>query len=91
MNRINRPVTGTEDASTADRVFEQAREGASEAIESGAECVRENPFPAVMTALAGGLVIGLLIGWGAAEARHHQYRDAMRETVRWWRDRLHLD
>ena len=76
---------------TAGEVLESAKETATEAVESGERCVRDNPVPAIATAFAGGLLLGVLIGWSAAESRHHDSRDSFRHLARDWRHRLHLD
>ena len=71
-------------------MLDTARESATEALESGERWVRENPIPAILTALGGGILIGALLGWNAAESRHRDYRDTCRELAREWQHRLHL-
>jgi hypothetical protein len=79
----------TEEKSSV-QMLETARETATDALESSERWVRENPVPAILTALGGGILIGALIGWSAAESRHHEYRDMCRNLARDWQRRLHL-
>jgi len=74
----------------AGETLESAKETATEAVESGEPCVRDNPVPAILTAFGGGLLLGALLGWSAAESRHRDYRDTCRDLARDWRHRLHL-
>ena len=74
----------------AGEALEEAKETASEAVESGERCVRDHPASAIATAFAGGILLGILIGWSASESRHRDYRDILRDRARWWQHRLHF-
>jgi hypothetical protein len=78
------------DEQTPAEMLDTARENASEAIEASERCVRDNPIPAILTALGGGILIGSFIGWSASESRHHQYRNLCKELAKDWQHRLHL-
>jgi len=80
----------TTDENMPGEVLEAARETAAESLEAGERCVRDNPIPAILTALGGGILIGALIGWAAAESRHHEYRNLCKDLARDWQRRLHL-
>jgi hypothetical protein len=81
------PGTGE---STASEMLGTVRENATETLEAGERCVRDNPFPAILTAFGGGLLIGALIGWSTSESRHHEYRNLCRQLAKDWQHRLHL-
>lgn len=76
---------------SAVRPLDEIKETATHAVESSEMWVRENPIPAILTALGGGLLIGLLAGWSLSESRHEDYRATCRRLAREWQERLHLD
>jgi hypothetical protein len=53
--------------------------------------MRRHPVSAIATAFAGGLLLGVLIGWSAAESRPRNYRELLRDRARWWQRKLSLN
>ena len=85
------PPQSTEPANPIGKTLESAERLAAQTVDEGEECVGQHPVSAVTSSFIGGLVVGILIGWGIAESRHHIYRNACRELATDWMRRLHLD
>jgi len=81
----------TQTGSPIGESVQQAELATAQALESGEICVSEHPISSITTAFLGGLVLGGVVAWTIAEARHHTYREACKDLARDWLQRLHLD